>query len=270
MLNAHLKKAVCLAFVASALIVGCTGRATQGTARQMPKGPNAVWHLVVIGDSTLSGLANAFAQQIEKDVGVQVVPEDWTSASLMAATVLQMLQTGNTSGSASEGLPGALKDADVVVMSVVPWGSVVPGKPLDLNGCFYASAPKSCGPETFEKWTTDLETIWGEILRLRAGSPTILRAMDRYNPMVAPWKQNGVFEACTQCWVNMSDAARKAAAAYNIPLLSLLDAFDGPNHDEDPRLKGYIGSDGLLPSDAGTQYVAEILSKMGYEPVTPP
>ncbi len=270
MLNAHLKKAVCLAFVASALIVGCTAGAPQGIARQMPKGPDAVWHLVVIGDGSLWGLANAFAQQIEKDVGVKVVPEDWAIANLRAGTVLQLLQTGETPSSASGGLPDALKDADVVVMSVVPQGSVVPEKPLDLNGCFYASAPKSCGPETFEKWTSDLETIWGEILRLRAGSPTILRAMDRYNPLVAPWKQNGVFEACTQCWVNMSDAARKAAAAYNIPFLSLLDAFDGPNHDEDPRLKGYIGSDGIHPSDAGTQYIAELLSKMGYEPVTPP
>lgn len=267
MLNSHLQKALCLMLAASVLILAC---APQGSVGQMPKGPNAVWHLVVIGDSSLWGLAEAFAQQIEKDVGVKVVPEDFTSGGLSAGTVLQLLQTGKTSNFALEDLPSALKDADVVVMFVNPEDSIDPAKPLEVDGCFISLAPKSCGPETFEKWTTDLETIWGEILRLRAGKPTILRATDLYNPLVAPWKQKGVFEACTQCWVNMSNAARKAAEAYHIPFLSRLDAFDGPNHDEDPRLKGYIVSDGEHPSDLAKQYEAELLSKMGYEPVTPP
>jgi len=68
----------------------------------------------------------------------------------------------------------------------------------------------------------------------------------------------------------MSDAARLAAEPYGIPFLSRLDAFNGPDHDEDPREKGYIVSDGEHPSDLAAQYTAELLSQMGYEPVPPP
>ena len=151
-------------------------------------------------------------------------------------------------------------------MFVNPVDSVDPEKPLNLDGCFISSAPSACDPASFEKWTTDLEAIWAEILELRAGQPTLLRATDIYNPLVSPWNAHGVFEACTECWENMSHAARLAAEAYGIPFLSRLDAFNGVNHDEDPRTKGYIRSDGEHPSDLGSQYTAELLSQMGYEP----
>jgi hypothetical protein len=88
--------------------------------------------------------------------------------------------------------------------------------------------------------------------------------------MVSPWNENGVFEACTKCWENMSDAVRLAAEAYNIPFLSRLDAFNGLNHDEDPRIKGYIDPYGEHLSDLGAEYTAELLAHMGYEPVSPP
>jgi hypothetical protein len=72
------------------------------------------------------------------------------------------------------------------------------------------------------------------------------------------------------CWQALSAAARSAAEAYNIPLLSRYDAFNGPDHTEDSREKGYIVSDGEYPSDLAAQYSAELLSRMGYEPVPEP
>jgi len=245
--------------ITSLLLAGCA------PPSELPQGPDAVWHLVVIGDSSLWGLGKAFAAQIEKDVGVTVVLQDFALPALSAGTVLQVLQTGETSNLRLQALPAALKEAEVVVMFVNPLDSVDPEKPLDLDGCFVSSAPSSCEPASFEKWTTDLKAIWAEILKLREGQPTILRATDLYNPLVSPWNEHGVFEACTECWENMSDAARLAAEAYDIPFLSRLDAFNGVNHDEDPRAKGYIRSDGEHPSDLGCQYTAELLSQMGYE-----
>ena len=68
----------------------------------------------------------------------------------------------------------------------------------------------------------------------------------------------------------MSYAARLAAEAYDIPFLSGLDAFNGQDHKEDPRKKGFIMGDGEHPTLVAGQYTAELLSKMGYEPVPPP
>ena len=70
--------------------------------------------------------------------------------------------------------------------------------------------------------------------------------------------------------MDISNASRLAAEAHGIPFLSRLDAFNGPNHDEDPRKKGYIVSDGEHPSDLAGQFTAELLSTMGYEPVLEP
>jgi hypothetical protein len=247
------------------LITACTS-----SPAALPQGPDAVWNLVVIGDSSLWGLADAYAAQIEKDVGVQVKVSDFALPSLSAGAVLDVLETGKSSNAHLEKLPEALKEAQVVVMFVNPNDSVVLDHLLDLNGCFDYTPPSSCGPETFMQWTADLEAIWAKIFELRKGKATILRAVDLYNPLVSPWNEHGVFEACTTCWENMSEGARLAAETYGIPFLSRLDAFDGADHTEDPREKGYIVEDGEHPSELAAAYTAELLAEMGYEPVSPP
>jgi predicted esterase len=236
----------------------------------LPLGPDAVWHLIVIGDSSLWGLTKAFAAQIEKDVGVDVVEESFVVGGLSAGAVLQALETGESPEPKLKELPAALGDAEIVVMFVNPLDSVDPDKPLDFDGCFGFRPPTACPPESFEKYTADMQAIWAAIIAARAGQPTVLRATDIYNPLVSRWLKYDQFEACDVCWTHMSDAARLAAEAYDIPFLSRYDAFNGATHVEDPREKGYTISDGEHPSDLASRYTAELLSQMGYEPVTGP
>jgi len=261
------------------LLVGCGGAPVASTSipstptpskPELPKGPGSEWNLVVVGDSSLWGLGEALASQIENDVGVKVVLDDFAIATLSAGQVLQVLQTGETHDFQLRKLPAALQDAEFIVIFVNPYDSVDPEKPLNFDGCFSASAPSSCNPTSLEKWTTDLKMIWAEVFKLRNGLPTILRATDIYNPLVSSWNQYDIFEACTECWENFSIAARLAAEAYNIPFLSRYDAFNGMDHMEDPREKGYIHADGEHPSDLMNQFTAELLSRMGYEPVSQP
>jgi hypothetical protein len=49
-----------------------------------------------------------------------------------------------------------------------------------------------------------------------------------------------------------------------------LEAFNGTDFTENPREKGYIAKDGEHPTELMGQYTAELLSKLGYEPVIPP
>lgn len=195
---------------------------------------------------------------------------DFALPALRAGAVLDALQTGSSVNLRLEQLPATLADAEVVVMFANPRDSIDPERPLDLEACFDSMPPGLCDPESFEEWTADLKAIWGEILRLRDGQPIILRAIDIYNPLVIRWTEHGVFEACTKCWENMSDAARLAAEAYGVSFLSRLDAFNGPSHDEDPRAKGYIVSDGEHPSELAGEYTVQLLSEMGYTPFPPP
>jgi hypothetical protein len=111
----------------SLLLAGCATPATSPPAPpELPKGPEAEWNLVVIGDSSLWELAKAFASQIEADVGVKVVYNDSTVGGLSAGMVLQALQTGESSNRRLAALPDALRDAEVVVMFVNPLDSVDP------------------------------------------------------------------------------------------------------------------------------------------------
>lgn len=242
--------------------------AALSTERQPPLGAETEWDLVVIGDSSLWGLAKAFSARIEADVGVKVVSHDCTVGGLSAGRVLEALETGESSNPKLAAIPDLLRDAEVVVMFANPEDSMDPEKLADLDPCFHFKTAGPCSPESFEKYAADLAAIWAKILELRDGQPTVLRATDIYNPLVSPWKKLGDFAGCTACWENMCDAARQAAEAQNIPFLSRYDDFNGANHDEDPREKGYIAPDGEHPSALMSRHTAELLSEMGYQPVS--
>ncbi len=238
----------------------------------VPTPTEEVWHLVVIGDSSLWRLGKAYASQIEKDVGVKVVLKDYAEDSLSIGHVLNALkQEGKIRGDLY-GLSEAISDAEVIVLYGNPRDSVIPENPWDSEGCLYEIGlpPKNCNPAAIEQYITDLKWIWGEIFRLRNGQPTILRTMDFYNPWISTWNETDTYLACTRSWENSSNAIRIAAEAYHIPFVHRYDAYNGVNHDEDPREKGYILSDGTHPNDLGAQVTAELLAQMGYEPVPPP
>jgi hypothetical protein len=74
---------------------------------------------------------------------------------------------------------------------------------------------------------------------------------------------------CIHCWTTFNESIRIAAEENNIPLISVYDLFNGPNHDEDPREKGYIGGMGLFPSGEGALAIAESIREEGYDPVAP-
>jgi lysophospholipase L1-like esterase len=107
------------------------------------------------------------------------------------------------------------------------------------------------------------------MLTLRNGRPTIIRAVDFYNPLISIHRAHNTEVECTQCFEIFNSAVRQAAEEYHIPLISVYDAFNGSNHDEDPREKGYIGSDGVHASEQGQQVIAGLLSEAGYKPIEP-
>lgn len=79
----------------------------------------------------------------------------------------------------------------------------------------------------------------------------------------------GKYEEYKRCWEAMSVTIHQVAAGKKIPVAEVYAAFNGPNHDEDPKDKGYIQSDGEHPSEAGAQVIAEAFRKLGYVPIVP-
>lgn len=251
-------KIICLGFFV--LMAGCSG------AKSLPTGSTATWDLVIIGDSSMWELGEAFASQITRDTGVSVEVHDFALNTLSAGEVLEVLNTGSSSRGALDPLPEAIKEAEVVVMFVNPMDSVLPDDPLNLDGCFGVTLPENCAVTAFSQYEQDIESIWRKIVEIRGRQPIVLRATDIYNPVVKQWVNAGIKDDCDMCWSNMSDANQQAAEELGIPFLSRYDTWNGMNHEEDPREKGFILEDGEHPTPEGAAYTAELLSAMGYEP----
>jgi lysophospholipase L1-like esterase len=128
---------------------------------------------------------------------------------------------------------------------------------------------RDCPRETFDAFRTDLESIYEEILALRGDSPVLIRAFDAYNPLYSVYREQGVYDECVQCFEYHNDAIQRAAEAYGVPVARVYDAFNGINHDEDPREKGYIGEDGVHTTPSGREVIAGLLRDLGYEPTVP-
>jgi hypothetical protein len=240
---------------------------TQG----IPTPKDEVFHLLLLGDSSLAFLNETLPPLIERDLGVKVVLDDYGESGLGLDSVLQQLRTGKSDYSELTGLSEAISTADMVVMFIGdPAGSLIPDNQFNQDGCIFGDRPPvNCNPASLEQYTTDLKWIWGEIFRLRNGQPTILRTMDLYTPLIIQYKENGILLDCTRCFENYSNAIHLAAEAYHIPFIRRYDVFNGVNHDEDAVAKGYI-LDGMHPSLLGVQAIAEQISQLGYEPVPPP
>jgi hypothetical protein len=285
-MNTRKNLMIVLAFLLAIVVAGCTAQNPQSSdapaalpttlptplpsQTPAPAGLEAKseWNLVVIGDSSLWGLADALAVQIEKEVGVKVNVFDFALSTLSAGEVLQVLETGKASRFQLQKLPDALRQADFVVIYACPKDSEDPEHPNEIDGCFADQAPGTCGLEVYDVYIDHLQGIWEKIFELKAGEPVILRAVDVYNPLLARWEASGVQDACTACWEHLSDAVHAAANNANVPFVSRLDIYNGANHDEDPIEKGYI-SDGQHPSELGAQVQAEWITKLGYEATRP-
>ena len=125
----------------------------------LPTGPGVEWDLVVIGDSTLWKLAEAFASPDRKGC--------WCERSCSMTSPLVVSPLGKSSDLCDSGdtltdLPDTLREAEVVVMFVNPFESIDPEtSPQPIEACFYYKAPNSCSMESFGKYIADLKSDLG-------------------------------------------------------------------------------------------------------------
>lgn len=126
---------------------------------------------------------------------------------------------------------------------------------------------------TVADWATyqaDIEALYAEIWKIRDGAPVILRALDRYNPVISDWQAGGIQKQCSAGFEAMNDATKAAAEATGATFASAEDALNGPRHDQDPRAMGYISDDGVHCVAAGAALIADVLAATGYDPNTKP
>jgi hypothetical protein len=119
--------------------------------------------------------------------------------------------------------------------------------------------------EDWQPYRDFLTGVWEAIWEARDGQPVVLRGYDVHNPWVGQWIEIGVEAECTAIWEGQARSAREAAEANGAVFVSFYDLFNGPDHDEDARLKGWIDEDRFHASEAGAAAAAEALAAVGFE-----
>jgi hypothetical protein len=228
------------------------------------------WDLVWISDSSGWRVAEVYAQMIEQDTGVKVNVHDNWIGGLAAGDVLHGLQGTPTPSMQLARNADEIREAEVIVIYGNPSASWAEDNPADwmcvsVVGQNYVN---NCDMSTFDQYISDLKAIYEIIFELREGKPTIVRAFDAYNPLIARFEEQGVYEECKACWANYNAAIHQAAEAFNVPVAEVAAAWNGPDFDQDPVAKGYT-KDGEHPNEEGVHVIAETIRTLGYAPVVP-
>ena len=225
--------------------------------------------LVFISDSSGRVAAGTYANIVESDLGVDVALDEFTISELSARSVANYLRDPEALDYnlrlKTLNLAERLSEAEVIVFYGNP-RSEDAGDWSCVEEPFYVV---DCSPQTFDAYREDLRTIYEHIFQLRGDSPIIVRAFDAYNPLYSAYRERGVFDECLQCWENYNEAIHQVAAEYGVPVAPVFDTFNGSDHSEDPREKGYISSDGQHTSGEGARVIAGLLRDLGYEPTRP-
>lgn len=236
------------------------------------------WDLVWYSDSSGFGVADKWADVIADKFDVEVRVHDHATGGLSAVDILWSLGTPPEgfvieSDLSRFGRLGDTRDDVADAEIVVVYGNPInSGSTDDLEQCVTtADAPRD--PPThyseadFAPYEDVIDSIFAEIFELTDGRPVMVRAYDSYNPVIAPQEQAGVKAECIVAWEAWSASIGRAAARHDVPLVSMYDAFNGPDHDEDPRAKGYIGYDGQHTTGPGQDAMVQALDAAGYEPI---
>jgi hypothetical protein len=224
------------------------------------------WDVVIISDSSLWGVAEPYAKLIEQDRGVKVNLHDEWQGGLTIRSVRNALRGDFAHSAKREKWPKLIQDAEVLVLFGNPQESLNPKLVAAGWSCVDNRDPGevSIAADSFAPYQADLIAVYDEIARLREGRPLILRATGIYLPVISVWREKGIDGVCGAFWEGQNQAARQAANERGVPFVDTYAAFNGPNHDEDPRTKGLIREDGEHPSEAGAQFYAELLRQSGY------
>lgn len=221
------------------------------------------WDLVWISDSMGGGVAERWADQIEESEGVEVRVHNYVIGGLPLVEARDMLME-------QAAIREEVADAEIIVA----YGSARDASPDDTGTCHQASAvprdpPNVYTPADFAPYGDALRDIYDVVFELRAGQPTVIRAFDQFNGMIADLREAGIEAECTATWNSESEVLHEAADDYGVAMASFYDEFNGPDHDEDPREKGYISLDGFHASPEGTYFQVEILHALGYDAIVP-
>jgi lysophospholipase L1-like esterase len=256
------------------LLMGC---APQVTATPIPT--PASWSLVVVGDSIAfnspddcpgcTGFVDRYADAVTQATGRPVNVQNLSQHNgLQIDGLLDELDPNSFRSD-------ALIDADIIIVNIahndIAWSRNE--DPCDGPSGDYPDWSKfneTCAIAAAEIFRPKYESLYSQIVALRAGKPTIYRTINRYNDWIGvPGGVNsptemGATRVVLDAWNEM---VCKAAQANGFTCVDIYHPFNGTDGLESAI--ELLASDTIHPSDKGNEVIAQVLTELGFAPLAP-
>jgi hypothetical protein len=247
-----------------------------------PSAP-APWSLVAVGDSLLFNSQD----DCHDCIGSVVMYADAISKATGHPVKVQNLSQHN--GLQTDGLLDELKNdvqrreglatADIILVSIsandTPMSS--DDDPCDGAGFpVWSKYDATCVAASSEIFRPKLESVFAQIVALRAGKPTIFRTITPYNDwlggidgesgVVTPPEATNPTRLVLDAWSAM---ICRAAQANGFTCADTYHAFNGP--DGLKPIAGVLTTSKANghPNDKGNEVIAQVLADLGYAPLVP-
>ena len=260
----------------ASLVVACGAEESDGDgpdaeSRSEPPG----LQLVAIGDSIpynaptdcpgCTGFVESYAAQVEEATGQAV----------------QVTNRSEHTGLQVEGLVASLdasadhlREADVILVGIAhnstELASDMPcGAPLGANDLpEWSEVDRQCAVAAAKKYRPVFAKLFADVAALREGSPTILRAVNRYNDFLG-WEEGNLTPGEDRRTKVVLDAWNgmlcETATSAGFGCADIYAAFNGPD-GLDPSGE-LLANDYTHPSQKGNDLITSVLTEMGFEPL---
>lgn len=175
----------------------------------------------------------------------------------------------------------ALANADIIIVSIGNFENAVSGDNDPCNAFTgdnidWTKVTPTCTAADAENFRPKLESVFAEIVALRAGKPTIFRTINGYNDWLGgvniatgldvPPEATNPTHAIFDSWSAM---ICKAAEANGFGCADTYHAFNGPDGLK-PAGELMASKTNSHPSDKGNEVIAQVLADLGYAPLVAP
>jgi lysophospholipase L1-like esterase len=257
--------------MAAAGVTAC-GSAASATPATTSAGPPPALRMVVIGDS--------IPYNSPEDCPGCTSFADRYGKAVQAATG-RPIQVTNLSQHNGLTLPGLLDElgqfrdrltaADVVLVGIAHNSNELNadepcGKPVVNDLPDWPVMTHPCAEKSAKTYRPLSDRLYAQIADWRAGKPTLLRTIDRYNDFIGSVDLTPAQDRITAFFVrSWNTMLCDRAKAHGFGCADISKAFNGP---DGLRPSGdLLGRDGTHPSDKGNEVIAHVLTGLGFAPL---
>jgi lysophospholipase L1-like esterase len=260
---------ILLGVVVCALVGGCSGESSAGDAASASSADGTL-RLVSLGDSDATGVgdeegtgwvqryADLVADQTGSDVEVVAHAEEGLTSDALLADL-----------TSDQTLQDDVAAADVVVVGAGGADLNAGDDAWDAGTC----TGTACYQPPLAAYAENIDGVAAQVAELRAGRPTVFRAMTAPNTLtgaedvIPPFLAASATEVGAFQALSLRDSTCAAVRAHGGECADVVTAFNGPDGTQDAYAAGLLNHDDCCyPNAAGQEKIAELLLQTGTEP----